>query len=120
MVEAAELVRPLERDDVDRLLDDADDRAVAPRVRADVAELLLGEVSALAAEANARLDLLDRAGELDGVLGACGEEMEGQPLRGPATDSRQLRELGDEVLDRRAEHARSVAVVRTGVKPPIR
>ena len=32
VVEAAELVRALERHDVDRLLDDADQRVVAPRV----------------------------------------------------------------------------------------
>ena len=58
VVEAAELRRPLERDDVDRLLDDADQRVVAPRVGADAAELLLGEVAALAAEAHALLHLL--------------------------------------------------------------
>ncbi len=103
VVEAAELECPLERDDVDRLLDHADDRAVAARVRADGAKLFLREVSAFAAEADARLDLLDGSRKLDGVLRACGEEMEGQPLRCPAPDARQLRELGDEVLDGRAE-----------------
>ena len=35
VVEAAELVRPLERDDVDGLLDDADQRVVAALVEAD-------------------------------------------------------------------------------------
>ena len=37
VVEAAELVRPLDRDHVLRLLDDADHLGVAPRVLADVA-----------------------------------------------------------------------------------
>src|ERR671915_420322 len=53
VVEAAVLVRPLERHDVDGLLDDAHDGAVAPRVGADAAELVLGQVPALAAEADA-------------------------------------------------------------------
>ena len=55
VVEPAVLRRPLERDEVDGLLDDADRRPVAPRVGADRAELLLGEVAALAAEADALL-----------------------------------------------------------------
>ena len=103
-------MRALERHDVDRLLDDTDDRAVAPRVRAHLAELFLGEISALAAEANSSLDLLDRAGELNGILGAGGEKVKREPLSGPATDAGKLRELGDEILDSRAEHAGSVAV----------
>ena len=68
VVEAAELRRPLERDDVDRLLDDADRGAVAPRVEADCAQLLLGEVAALAAETDALLHLFDRPGERKGLL----------------------------------------------------
>ena len=60
VVEPAVLVRPLEREHVDGLLDDADDRAVAPRVRADAAELLLGQVAALAARPDALLDVGDR------------------------------------------------------------
>src|SRR3954468_173231 len=54
------LVRPLDRDQVDRLLDDADDRPVATGVLADGAELFLGQVPALLAEADALLDLLNR------------------------------------------------------------
>ena len=110
MVEAAVLVRAFERHDVYRLLDDTDDRAVAPYVRAHLTDLLLGEIPALAAEPDSSLDLLDRASKLDSVLGACGEQMESQTLCGAAANSGQLRELGDQVLDRRTEHARSVAV----------
>jgi hypothetical protein len=36
--------------------------------------------------------------------------MERQPLRSPAADPGQLRQLRDEVLDGGAEHARSLAV----------
>ena len=68
VVEAAVLVRALERDHVDRLLDDADDGAVAARVEADRAELLLGQVAALAAEADALLHLLDRRRERERLL----------------------------------------------------
>ena len=57
VVEAAVLVCALERDDVHRLLDDAHDRSVAAAVEADGAQLLLGQVAAVAAEANALLYL---------------------------------------------------------------
>jgi hypothetical protein len=63
VVEPAVLVRPLDRDQVDRLLDHADDRPVAARVLADRAELLLGEVPALLAEADALLNVLHRRGK---------------------------------------------------------
>ena len=86
MVEAAVLRRALEREEVDRLLDDADDRVVAPRVEADRAELLLGEVAALAAEADALLHVLDRVGERQRLLLRHLEEVEREPLRGAAAD----------------------------------
>ena len=79
-------MRPLERDDVDRLLDDADDGAVAACVGADRAELLLGEVAALAAEADALLHLLDRARERERLLLRGREEVEREPLRGARAD----------------------------------
>ena len=105
VVEAAVLRRPLERDDIDGLLDYADRGAVAPRVEADRAQLVLGEVAALAAEADALLHLLDRAGERERLLLLRLEEMEGEPLRRAAADARQARQLRDEVLDGGAQHA---------------
>ena len=68
VVDAAVLVRLLERDEVGGLLDDADDRVVAAGVEADAAELLLGQVAALAAEADALLRLADRLGERERLL----------------------------------------------------
>src|SRR5581483_10580118 len=115
VVEAAVLRGPLERDEVDGLLDDADRRAVAARVEADRAELLLGEVAALAAEADALLHLADRRRERERLLLRHLEDVEGEPLRRPAADPRQARQLGDEVLDGRAEHGRRV-LVRSGRK----
>src|SRR5207244_2821755 len=88
VVEAAKLVRPLERDEVDRLLDDADEGVVAASVDADAAELLLGEVPALAAEADALLDLVDRARERRRLVLRDLEEVEGEPLRRRRADSR--------------------------------
>src|SRR5207245_9243903 len=92
------------RDEVDRLLDDADRRPVASGVEADGAQLLLGEVAALAAEADALLHVLDRAGEREGLLLLGLEEVEREPLRRAATEAREARPLREEVLDGRARH----------------
>ena len=108
MVQAAVLRCPLERDEVDGLLDDADRRPVAPRVDADGAELLLGEVAALAAEADALLNLADRRRERESLVLRHLEEMEREPLRRAAADPGQARQLRDEVVDGRAEHCRRV------------
>ena len=51
VVAAAELVGALDGDDVARLLDDAEQRGVAPVVEAVAAELALGDVEAPAAPA---------------------------------------------------------------------
>src|ERR671930_2350332 len=82
VVEAAVLVRALERDQVGRLLDDADDRVVAARVAADLAGLLLRQVPALAAEADALLHLLDRRREGERLVGRPLEDDERETLRG--------------------------------------
>src|SRR6185369_15154452 len=68
VVEPAVLVRTLDRDQVRGLLDDADDRVVAPFVTADLAGLVLGQVPALVAETDALLDLLERAGQCERLL----------------------------------------------------
>ena len=110
VVQAAVLAGALDRDDVHGLLHDADDRPVATCVRADRAELLLREVPALAAEADAGLHVLDRPRQLERVLRTGREHVECEPLRRSAADPRKLRELRDEVLDGRAQHGRSLAV----------
>ena len=104
VVEAVVGVGALERDDVDGLLDDADRRVVAPRVEADRARLLLGQVPALAAEADALLHLRERRGERERLLGRPLQDVEREPLRRPLPDSRQPGQLRDEVLHSRAEH----------------
>ena len=107
-------MRPLERDDVDGLLDDAHDRAVAPRVGADHAELLLGQVAAVAAEVHALLHLADRLGERERLLRRHGEQVERQPLRGARADPGQARQLRDEVVDGGAQHEMWRLVIRLG------
>ncbi len=82
--------------------------AVAPRVEADRAELLLGEVPALAAEADALLHLADRRRERERLLLRHLQEVEREPLRRAAADAGQARQLRDEVVDGRAEHGRRV------------
>jgi hypothetical protein len=89
VVEAAVLVCSLDRDHVDGLLDHADGAAVAPPVRADRAELLLGQVAALAAEPNELLHVLDRRGERERLLLRRREQVEREPLRRPLADARQ-------------------------------
>ena len=106
VVKAAVLVRPLERDDVDRLLDDADRPVVAARVEADRAGLLLGEVPALAAEAHPLLHLGERSRERERLLGGSLKDVERQALRRALADPGEAGQLGDEVLDGRAvDHA---------------
>ena len=49
----------------------------------------------------------------DGVrlVGRRGEDVEGEPLRGPGADPGKARELRDEVVDRGAQHGSSVPSV---------
>ncbi len=94
-------MRALHRDDVPRLLDDADEREVTPLVQADRAAGLVGEVEADLAETHLRLHLADRVGQAERVLLICSQEVEGEALRGPLPDAGQLAELGDQPLDGR-------------------
>ena len=114
VVEPAVLVGALDRDHVGGLLDDADQRAVAPRVLADLAARALGEVEADLAEADLLLHLADRVGERRrvGVLGA--QDVKGEPLRGPLADPRELRQLGDQAVDRLGVHGPGEASGRPG------
>src|SRR4029453_16479486 len=100
----------LQGENIGRLLDDANQRAVTPHIPADLAGLFLRPVAALAAEPNSLLGVAQGAGELERLVLGCTEEMEREPVGGPRADSRQTRQLSDEILDRRAEHAAIVPV----------
>src|SRR5665648_249080 len=99
VVPAAELPRALDRDDVLRLLDHADGGQRAPRVPADPAVLLLGDVAADAAELDARLHVEEHLGQPLDVLGVFREQVEGDPLGALGTDPGQSPKLVDQVLD---------------------
>src|SRR4051812_29785258 len=104
VVAAAELVRALDRDHVARLLDDADHLAVAALVLADPAARADGEVEAHLAVADGLLDLTDRVGERERLLGRQAEDVEREPLRRALADAGHARELGDQAVDWRGEH----------------
>src|SRR5207244_2968624 len=84
-----------------RLLHDADQLVVAPRVLADAAAGFVGEVEADLAQTDLLLDLADRIGQRGRVLARRTQDVKGQPLRCAVADARKLRELRDEALDRR-------------------
>src|SRR5215208_6198219 len=88
VIQAPELRGALERDQVGRLLDDADDAAIPSRVAADVANLLLGQVAALPTEPDALLDLLDRERERLRFVLRHAQQMERQPLGRAHADAR--------------------------------
>ena len=100
---APKLACSLDRDHVDRLLDDTDDGAIAPRIRAHAAQrLFLGQVPALAAEPNACLHVLDRTQALERILWSRRASGTQGVARKPPDEQRELR---DKVLDGQAEHA---------------
>src|SRR6185312_7019916 len=100
VVEPAVFVGALDRDHVGRLLDHADQGAVAVGVGANPAERALGEVEALLAEPDLLLHFADRFAEREGLFVGRPQQMEGEPLGGPLADPRQSRELGDEARER--------------------
>src|SRR4051794_32628629 len=118
VVAAGELVRALDRDDVARLLDDADDRAVAALVLTDPALRPVGEVEAHLAQPDALLDLADRVGERVGVFGRLAQDVEGEPLRGARADAGQFAQLRDEPLDRGGVGAQRPGSPRPPSGPP--
>src|SRR4029453_15009165 len=109
VVAAPELPGALDRDDVLRLLDDADDVERAPRVAADPALLALGAVVAGHAEADLRLHPLQRGDQPADVGRLGGQQVEGDALRALGTDAGQTPELVDEVLDSALVHGAPTA-----------
>src|SRR6266545_7287729 len=99
--EALEIARPLDRGNVERFLDDADDRGVAPRVGADRARVDVGHVVARRAVEDLLLDLDDRARQRLGLGGGTLEDMVGEARGRLAADAGELRQLVDEVGQRR-------------------
>src|SRR6185437_13629736 len=101
VVHAAKLPRPLDRADVRYLLHDADDRAVAPRVATDRAQLVLGEIEAAGARAHALAEGDECLGQALRLLGGLAKEMIGQAKRRLPTDAGETGQLGRQIVDRR-------------------
>ena len=121
VVQAAELGRALERDDVDRLLDDADQRVIAACIETDRARLLLGQVPALATEADALLDLLEGRGEGKRLFLRALQDVERKALSRPSADAWEAvscaTRFSTEGLNTGAHCARGVGWKGHGDKP---
>jgi hypothetical protein len=111
-----ELARPLDRNHVARLLDDADRRSLAALVLADATGGLGGEVEADLTVADRLLDLADGVGQRERLILGRAEDVEREPLRSALPDAGQARELGDQTVDRRCEQTakRIFGVGRSG------
>jgi hypothetical protein len=102
----------LDREDVLRLGDDADQPRVAPRIGADAARVLFGDREAARAEPDAILERDDRVGERVGVAARPVQQVEDEPRGGLRADRRQLAELVDQRLDGARDGGRDDAVLR--------
>ena len=111
VVEALELGRPLEREDVERLLDHAQLEHVARLVAADRAERRVADVEAALAEHDLVAHGDERRGERPGIRVGGAQEVVGQALGGLGPDARQARERLDQAsdgFDQRSRHASTV------------
>ena len=99
VVAPAKYARAFEREDIGGLLDDAEQRAVAVRVRAKIAQFSGGEVAA----ARARMDLLgyalDRAGDVARAGVPLLHHPQSDALGAARADAGHPLEFGDERLD---------------------
>ena len=101
VVQAAVLARALDRDDVGRLLDHADERRVTARVGADRAQVAFCQVEALPAEADLLLDVDDGRRQGEDLLGLDLQNVKREPLCGAGADAGELGQLRDQALNRR-------------------
>ena len=108
VVAAPQDARPLQRQDVERLLDDAQAVVVASGVEADGAPRPGADVEAPVAEHDLVPDRDQRRREGTGLAVRGAQQVVGQPLRGLGPDAGQSRERLDEAGDRFDErgHAR--------------
>ncbi len=90
---------PLEGEDVERLLDDAQPALVPARVAADRAQLLVADVEAALAEDDLVADVDEGRRQRPGLGVGGAEQVVGQALRGLGSDARQARERFDQPRD---------------------
>ena len=100
MIGAAELLGSLDRHDVSRFLDDADHRAIAPLIQAELTQLTFGDVEAATTPGDLLLDLDDRRCESARVFRRDPQDVERDALGRLGSDARKPTELIDQALDR--------------------
>jgi len=101
VVDAAELAAALDGEHVEGVLDDADRGGITAGVRADAAELALGDEVAATARPYRAAQLGEGRGEPLHRLPGRDQAVEGEPLGGLGTDPGQASELRGQPLDRR-------------------
>ena len=98
----AELTGALDRADVRRFLDDADERGIAPRIAADRAQLFFGEIEAPRARPHSlRRASASAVGEALALLGRLLQQVVRQPQRRLPPDAGEPRQLAGQIVDRR-------------------
>ena len=110
VIDALELAGPLQRQDVEGLLDDAQAGRVTTRVATDRAERRIADVEAAVAEDDLVADVDEGRGERAGLGIRGAEQVVRQALGGLGADPGQAREGIDEPRDRfdeRGGHART-------------
>jgi hypothetical protein len=98
MIEAREAASALDSDDVERFFDDTERLLVTPRVGADGAEIVLGDMVAASAALQA-MQFLEGFGEMRKLSLILFEEIEHHTLSHLRPDGWQGREVIDEVLE---------------------
>src|SRR5262245_57201939 len=100
VVQAAELRGPLDGQDVERFLDDAQASLASAGIPTDRAERRVADVEATLAEDDLVADGDEGRGERPRLCVRGPEQVVGQPLCGLRADARQARERLDEARDR--------------------
>src|SRR5665811_1526102 len=121
VVAAAELTRPLDCDDIFGLLDDAEDRVIAPRILADTAFDVFGDIAAYRTEMNLRLDVGQHRRKTPYILRIGIEKKERDALRALGADAGKAPEFIDQILDYTVIHQMPSAPrsVDTGSSRPV-
>jgi hypothetical protein len=88
MIPAPESGRPVQHSHRGRLLDDADDRGIAPRIQAVLAQVRFGRRAANRARPHPIGHGRQRGRQPSGLFGGLLQQMKGEPLRRFAPDSR--------------------------------
>src|SRR5262249_55915726 len=99
MVRPPKFASPLDRADVGRLLHDANGRGVTPRIPADRAELLFGEIEAARAGTHTLPERQQRVRQPATLIRRLPKQVIRESKRRLPTDTGKPGELGREIVD---------------------